>query len=134
MGYLGGVAPLVDRQSYSVFEGSLAHSWSPRGPQLSPVAPRSCSMRSGHTPKTTLIGRLNQVEDIRRVHGTQYTVVQSNLACEVWTWRPVRNVTKLDKSDRKANTSTVLWSSQEQDKTHRKSLVIHFTKTCPRTS
>ncbi|KAI8780521.1 craniofacial development protein 2 [Biomphalaria glabrata] len=31
MGYLGGVAPLVDRQSYPLFEGSLAHSWSPLG-------------------------------------------------------------------------------------------------------
>ncbi|KAK0056126.1 hypothetical protein Bpfe_014527, partial [Biomphalaria pfeifferi] len=56
MGYLGGVAPLVDRQSYPLFEGSLAHSWSPLGTQPSPVAPRSCS----HTPETALTGQLNQ--------------------------------------------------------------------------
>ncbi|KAK0055465.1 C-type lectin domain family 4 member K [Biomphalaria pfeifferi] len=62
MGYPGGVALLVDRQSYPLFEGSLAHSWSPLGTQLSPVASRSCSMPSGHTPETALTGRLNQVE------------------------------------------------------------------------
>ena len=47
------------------FSGQPRLHWIPLGTQLSPVAPRSCSMRSGHTPVTALAGGLNQVEGSR---------------------------------------------------------------------
>ena len=81
MGSHGGTVPLVEGLAMS-FSGQFVHYWLPHGTQLSPMAPRSCRVRSNHTPGNDFGRSAEPGEGSRRVSNPRWVGNLIFPACE----------------------------------------------------